>query len=137
MGRGTPKCFDGPRQQEELTLVTCLLSEQSSHLIKGFNFSPRTLLRACRPVELLVSSLWRKVWDGGGFRRRVAQLSTMDLFEPAPDLPDGPCPDASQHDPGPTGLVKVMDPTRTDPRAWVQDPRAQERLQWAFLSGFE
>lgn len=125
MGRGTPKCFDGPRQQEEFTLVTCLLSEQSSHLIKGFSFSPRTLLRACRPVELLVSSLWRKVWDGVDSEGELLSLAPWTFLSRLRIFLMGHVLLLPSMTLAPQGLVKVMDPTRTDPRAWVQDPRAQ------------
>lgn len=54
--------------------------DKASTSSKGFISHSRTLLRARRPVELLVSSLWRKVWGGGAFKRRDAQLSTVALL---------------------------------------------------------
>lgn len=71
-------------------------------------------MQACRVIGLFPLE---KSVGWGGFRRRVAQLSTMDLFEPAPNLPDGPCPAASQHDPGPTGASEGHGPYQNRPQS--------------------
>lgn len=89
MQPGAPRCFDGPKQQKKLTLLTRLLSKQSLQLVCGVYFS-----------------------------------LTMALLWPAPHLPGGSCPAASQHGPGSIRLVKIRRPDHKKSQGLMQDARS-------------
>lgn len=62
MGFGIPKGFDRHSQEKELTLLTRLLSDQSSHLKRGIYSSLQDFAQGTQACG--VSSVWRKVWNG-------------------------------------------------------------------------
>lgn len=101
--------------------------DKASTSSKGFISHCKNLLRAQGPCGVIgLFSLEESVgWGKGGYSERCSALQHSP-FEPAPDLPNGPCPAASQHGLGPTREGEKTPPEQTPEPGWkFLNPRAQ------------
>lgn len=102
--------------------------DKASTSPKGFISHCKNLLRAQGPCGAIgLFSLKESVGCGeGAIQKERCSAQQCSPFEPAPDLPDGPCPAACQHGLGPTREGEKTPPEQTPEPGWeFLNPRAQ------------